>query len=419
MNLPLKAILKRRGHFNELKPPIKIYDWERDLVFTALKRGHVVDEILYTRAGGTLMADAEGIYHGFTDDQPAITNLGMKISPEVINRAVGVVDAGGSIPAGWVYSGFDLLEVLQHGVEDGLEYIEIRAICDNIAGAETVYPTISTPTITVLQGDNWTGHCYYKHLSGAFLNNELRSQMKIVGASGTVNPSKAMPSELNNRIRLIQTAEITETYPNTLDYSFFKVDLPIGESFDVTFRLYAPQLEIGSYANDPVVTGAGITGASAAITASDDISEFKLTQLSLYTEFNLLSFGEIQGSRILQISGGNVNNQISFRRLDGSDNIAYFDIHQNGENNVFYDHIPISTGNLKILLTISETQIKIFINGVLAGIHGLFRPCRDIDLTQINFGSSFTYPDQIIANFKKSVLYDIALDDAICVELTS
>ncbi|PCI86615.1 MAG: hypothetical protein COB24_08775 [Hyphomicrobiales bacterium] len=413
------------------------FDFPRDIVADAAGKGHIVDELDYTRASETLMVDASGVYHTFPPNAVAQTNLGMKVSPVITNlipstglqgAVVGEVTNGGvgRLPTGWGYQAnwVDQVFVVAIGSENGLPTIDIRIVLTAVGDTKYPYIYMGHPTVGAA-GEAYTASLYRKTIGDKPDVSNGSSVPLQVAESSTIDGSishsviQSFNDETDELTRYDTTYTLTKTGDiEQLIRSFYATVLD-GESIDTTIRFAAPQLEIGSYANDPVMTGEGVTGTSAAINVSDDISEFKLTQLSLYTEFNLLSFGEIQGSIILEFSGAN-SNLISFRRLDASDNIAYIDVEQNAEFSFFPTHIPISTGNLKTLLTISDGKVKIFINGVLAGTQLLPRLSRDTDYAQINFGSSHhNNAEQIIANFKKSVLYGIALDDAICVELTT
>ncbi|MGL1921994.1 MAG: hypothetical protein OCD03_13300 [Hyphomicrobiales bacterium] len=380
------VLRRRRRRGNTLAPnQLVSYKFANDNIIRADGGGNVAQELNYTRASETLMLNTSGVYVSFPANTPALTGLGMKVSPSVLNMikstdmggaAVGVVGAGGSLPTGWSYLSFNLVEVIGIGIEDGLPCLEIRAIYNNSSSGSSKSVSIRAPSASVGSGETWTASTFFKLVSGSFVNDELKTQLKISGNGGTSYESFSAAYVDGTRQRLVQTEVIGEANPVNVEYRLFNCNVPSGELLDVTFKLYAPQLELGSRASDPVTTPSGATGTSAAITVYDDTSGYDLTNGSYLIEFDWLADG--------------------------------------GE--IFGGEIAPNIGLNKACLSWTGAALKIFLNGALAATTTL--AAADMNLNELYFGNDGIV-QQVSMNVISASLFDIAFDDAKLAEVTA
>ncbi|MGL1919987.1 MAG: hypothetical protein OCD03_03070 [Hyphomicrobiales bacterium] len=384
--MDLMMTRRRRRSGNTLAPnQLLLANFESNNVTTADASGTVAQMINFSRASQTLMQTQAGNYLNFASNQPAITNKGLKISPSVTNKVksssmsgavIGMVGSGGSLPTGWSHLSFNSVEIISIGIEDGLPCLEIRAIYDNTASGSAKSVSIRAPSASVGSGETWVASTFYKLVSGTFVNNEIKTQLKISGNGGTSYKSYSQPYIADTRQRLVQTELIDQSDPVNVEYRLFNCNAPAGQILDVTFKLYAPQLEIGTYANDPVTTPSGATGVSAATTAYSDISSYNLANGSHFLEFDWLANGG-------EIFGGEISPTI---------------------------------GRNKACLSWVGSTLKIFLNGSLAATTTL--TTANMNLNELYYGNDGIV-QQVTMNAINAALYDTAFDDAKCVEMTT
>lgn len=426
MNILPPSLIKERSLL--ASGAVLICNFTSDRVASADGAGHIIDELDYTRASETLMADAAGGHHIFAANDVAQTNLGMKVSPAVINllhntglegASLGVLGATGSLPTGWFANLFAAVEVLGIGTENGLPFIEVHLVCDNTGGAGNLYPYIqANQIIGDLNGNTYTFSSYLKRVAGSFSAALNVTQVSVGGAEGTSYPAGYRADNVDEIERFITTFTITKTNTITLRPRFFLQVVTPGELLDVTIRLYAPQLELGSYPNDPVITDEDVTGVSDAITVFDDVSEFDLSEFTIYAEFKLNDYGEDSYPSFISLIGDADNVFTLFSESNNIRNKLYSKI---GGVNVWSNAFsPIVVGGItKICLTGIGNEIKYYKDGLFVGNITLSNPLASSTFNRLYFGCDYNGNRHLITEFKKSIIFDTALTDAQCMEMTS
>ncbi|PCI88201.1 MAG: hypothetical protein COB24_03670 [Hyphomicrobiales bacterium] len=285
---------KRRLNLGFSNQEVEVYDFVRDRIACTTSFGHIIDQLNYTRASDTLMADANGIYYTFPANVAAQTNLGMKVSPAITNlipntglqgAVVGEVtnDGVGRLPSGWGYQAdwVDQVFVVFLGSENGLPTIDIRIVLTADGGSEYPYIHMGFTAVGV-SGETHTASLYRKTIgdkpdvsTGSNVPLQVSESSSI---DGSVSHSviQMFDNETTELSRYIITYTLTKTGEiEQLIRSFYATVLD-GESIDMTIRFAAPQIEIGSYAHDPVITEEAVTGVSDAVVVYDDISDLAL-----------------------------------------------------------------------------------------------------------------------------------------------
>lgn len=428
---------KRRHDLDFSNQEIDVYDFERDRVVSKMDFGHIIDLTSYTRASITLMADANGIYHTFPTNEVAQTNVGMKVNPAVTNYivssgmdgvVVGEVTNGGigHLPTGWDFSTFDTLEVLEIGIENGLPFIELHGIRNNVSGG-LEYPSIHFGTISApSNGQEWNYSAFVKKVAGEWApatSNVVLGVRQNSSGGDVFSPSATRVDDIIEITRFKTSWVNTADDPMTMTaWIYFAPNLNPSESVDITLRIYAPQLEIGLYANDPVVTQEGVTGVSDAITVYDDVSEFDLSVGSLYLELEYLKQYEKEPhsndyGRFFSLTDGIYGFELFTEPPANGDAVRLLTTF--GGASVQTGTFSMPLGHYKIMVVWSLTDIKLFMNGALVGSVALAQSFTSTDFEKLYIGGDRVGNRQPTAIYKQAILYDQILSHAQCVELTS
>lgn len=375
---------KRRQDLNFPQEAVRMYDIIRDRVVSKTNFGHIDDQLNYNCSSGLLMSDLQTNYHSFAPNKTAVTNTGMAIQPVVTNEVIssgmqGAIagevtnNGGGRLPTGWTQSSCDQLEVLNLGEEAGLPFIDLHVVANN-AGPTTKYPSVRCPSMDLNVISIYTASCFYKKLEGNWHGSSDVGQIVITDNQGKRYLALSRQNEVTKKTRLINN-DIAITENSSVSFRLVLFNLSAGNSIDLTVRIYAPQLELGSYASAPVITGENISGTSTAVLLYDDVSGLNLTNGAFFIDFDWLA--------------------------------------DNG--NIFGGEITPSMGQNKVCLSWQDTTLKIFLNGALEANTTLI--AADMNLNELYFGNN-GFDEQVNMTVKKAMLYDISLSDIHCTELT-
>ncbi|MBL1422639.1 MAG: hypothetical protein COC24_019200 [Alphaproteobacteria bacterium] len=410
---------KRRHDLDFFNHGVRIYDFERDRIASKTDFGHIADQLTYTRGSDMLMANAQGEYHNFVADDVAQTNLGMKVGPQVTNHiisagmqgaSVGVLGAAGSLPTGWTYNAAGgQFEILAVGVERGLPYFEVKYSIAN--GGSVAQPYIqSANAVVVDNGEDWAFSNHYKKVAGQWPAHASVAQLDIYGADGTDNPAANRLDDMTEFSRVVQIENIARSNPVTCDVNPLYLVVAANEIVDLTLRIYTPQFEFGTFANDPIVTAENATGSCAEIYAESDISALGLDAGGILVEFNLHNFDT--GDRLLSFSGGTKGLNV----YCNSTNSVQMKCSYGG--NVYSSTTALNVGDNKLMVTWSGDEFKLFLNGTLRITKNASRVLTAADFEEVTFGAAFGGSLFTNATFKKAVIFNETLTDAECMEWT-
>lgn len=393
-------------------------DFPRDSVRTADSVGQIDEDMSHTRASELLVPGANGNFQAFAANKAGLTNFGMTVQPEVINEikssgmggaAVGVLGAGGSLPNGWNAFYCDV-EVMALGEEYGLPFMELHVTYTNNSGG-IEHPRLYMPSVAANTGEDWTYSAFFKQTDGAFMNNVADGFFGVVelGSDGSAYYGQDRTGQIAEFMRYKVSFTTVKTATNLSPRVYFS-SLADGESLDVTFRIYAPQLELGLYANNPVPTGLDVNGYSAGVNCYKDVSDYDMSVWSVYYEMDVKDFSRGSWNRFVELGDGGAN-IVRILRDDVSSDWK-FQSKQDGEAGFLSAATSIQMGFSKNMITCSNTQIKFFVNGVLNAAFNLARPYTADEISRINFGSSYSGGGQPNINFMNSIIYGVEKTEA-------
>lgn len=183
------------------------------------------------------------------------------------------------------------------------------------------------------------------------------------------------------------------------------------------FIITGIQLEAGANATSYIPTG-----ASAVTRNADVISKTGISDLIGQTEGTLFAnFSQNLGSRILALRSNNSQNRIALR-ITSSTNLGVEVVSQ---GSVIYSNsanVSLTSNTFfKILVTYTNTKIKMFVNGLLVLESGVvnFSPNEMLSIlalgiSELNFSTS-----SLNGSIKEAVVFKKALTDDQCINLTT
>lgn len=209
-----------------------------------------------------------GGWQSFNANSPVITDLGLQTVPTRTNvvrnnsmsgAVAGVLGSGGALPTNWghaggTYSGLTAT-VGSTGTENGLPYVDIRY---NGTTTNTAFELIfeGAGVVAASAGQTWTASHFVRMVGGTTANIVgIWSQVDGIGGTPSAGlgtsalPTSAMFRQTSGAFSLGTGA--------TSVRSGMVVSLTSGAAVDITFRVYAPQLEQASFASAPILTTSG------------------------------------------------------------------------------------------------------------------------------------------------------------------
>lgn len=166
------------------------------------------------------------------------------------------VKEAGTLPTYWgVTAGSSTLgyTVSSTGTENGVPYVDIR-----VAGltASTAYSITFDSAISGTKSESWATSLWVKLQSGS-LTNVTSVSLELSPSTGTLITGTATPTGTLARKNKVGTLSATATLTPQLTLAFSS-----GVAIDATFRLGAPQAEIGAAATTTILAPAGAPAAT-------------------------------------------------------------------------------------------------------------------------------------------------------------
>jgi hypothetical protein len=178
---------------------------------------------------------------------------------EATGATVGVIGSGGVMPTNWAAgtgasSNGISSEIIGTGVENGLAYIDIKVSGTPTATSTANFFTDATNQIAASSGQTWSGSAYVKRQSGSLTSAtvvvilETRNSSNVFVADGTSQTITPTNAALNTQ-RVTMSDALSDASVAFVNL-FIRVNYTNGNPIDLTLRIAAPQLEIGSTATD-------------------------------------------------------------------------------------------------------------------------------------------------------------------------
>lgn len=297
--------------------------------------------ITFTRASKGTRFDAEGVLQDmainaprFDHDPSTLEQLGMIVEDtstnSIPNNTMVGAAAPGTLPNGWVATNTQGLtrEVVGTGVEDGIEYIDIRlfGVASSAAAIGIAQPLGST-TAPAVTGQRWIGSAFIRAVAGSFAGvtsvaivlEDLRADGSSAGGAPVSVASDAV-SLRTGRVAVGRT--LVSSVTAFVGMKFVLTHPGAGEAIDLTIRIGLPQLELSNFATSVIKTvdaGAVVRAADVATVTGANFSAFWNPAEGTLNAVGL-SFSATTGLTpcLAAASDGTVGNVVSLARINST-----------------------------------------------------------------------------------------------------
>lgn len=282
------------------------------------------------RAGPAQAQDAAGTFQMAGADTPRFAGRAQWLmveeartnvlrNPHCEGATPGVLGGGGALPSFWGFDGTaPSTTVLGAGTEDGLPYVDLR-----FSGSSTFALRFEASTrVAAMAGQNWVASLFLRHLAGSMANLTLQNSLSVSAApTGQFLNQSYEPLEATGAALGWQRSAAAWTLPGSGNcFVNSRLRLQAAGAFNVTLRLAAPQLELGTVATSPIPP---VAGAQSPATRSADMPAWSppggfgpsgtvVLQARLPAA---APFGTIQG--LLQLDDGGDANRLTIRNTSG------------------------------------------------------------------------------------------------------
>jgi hypothetical protein len=284
-------------------------------------------DITFTRTGTATFFDSSGVLTTSTANTPrfdhdpvTLASKGLLIEEgrtnSLPNSQMSGVSAGtpGTNPSAWNLSGSTsgLTRTLGTGTTLGFNYIDVTFIGTVTGGPLTLSfdPQIAAtgaPAASI--GQTWTGSVYLALINGSIPVSAINVNLTERDSSNVILASTALlvPSATSSLQRFAVTKTLNQSTVAKVTLDVRVQNIPTSTVVNLTLRIAAPQLELGSFATSyiPTTTAAVTRGADVGVVTP--ISSFvnQSGEESLFSEFSAYGLGS-NTPRIVQLDQGAV-----------------------------------------------------------------------------------------------------------------
>jgi hypothetical protein len=255
----------------------------------------------------------------------------------------GASTSPSTLPTNWAIAGGGLTgTVVGVGTENGLPYIDVQFSGTAISTSSQIRFE-SLTQIVASNGQTWTSSFWIKEIAAPTPANSLANTMQERDSLGvnlaTTTQTITISSTLTRNIFTRTNTNASTARINNAINAF----VTIGNAYDFTIRIAAPQLELGAYATTWIDT----TNAAATRLADS------FTRNNIYT------------NGLISASGGTwyveLRNNVAYTR-DASNNTVWIGDTNNGTSNslVLRSDTTTSAIRLQIIKFIAGTQVSLF-----------------------------------------------------------
>lgn len=326
-----------------------------------------------------------------------------------------VAGSPGTLPTNWTVTNGGLTQTITGvGTENGLPYIEVR-FNGTATGAIAQIRHDAVNQITAANGQVWSYTFYAKVIS---------QPSPPVTYSQVIFERTSAGSLIKSGSQLITpTANLQRfTFTRTLDGGatvgavdpVFYCTLTIGQTYDFTIRIAAPQMELGAFATTWVpTTTAAVTRLADTASKTGVASLIGQTEGTIYAEVN---FNKNTSGIIFAINDGTATNRIYIQFITSTALIA--NIRVAGVNLNFIatiPTIPATGGTYKVALAYRQNDYVFSLNGT----NYISTDTRAVPATsRIDVGQS-TGAGQLEGGVTQAILYPTRLDNATLAQMTT
>ena len=321
-----------------------------------------------------------------------------------------VAGSPGTLPTNWTRQNSSGLTqtVVGVGVENGLQYVDIN-LSGIATAANDAYSYDNSIVASISQ--TWTNSWYFKLVTST--PNLVRLAMQEFNGSTFLNVVTQDITPTTSLARYAQTKTLVGTGVNNVRAMIY-VNFVIGQSYNTTIRIAAPQMELGAFATTFIpTTTAAVTRLGDSASKTGVSSLIGQTEGTLFLDFvnrNYLNTGLLTQ---FTISGGDATNRcrifIENGLLQSVVRVAGVDVA------AFSSGAPTANAQFKVALAYKQNDFVMYVNGTQIGTDtsGNVPACSRIGFDN---GGGFIGNDQYI---NQAALFTTRLTNAQMAQLTT
>lgn len=284
-----------------------------------------------------------------------------------VGASFGVVGSGGSLPTNLSFSSSSsqmTVTIAEVGVEDGRPFIELRL--QSGSAPSTLALRFETSTgVPASAGQVWTAQNGVRLVGGSLSGvGVCYPQIETFGGAGSKNGDAVT---LSSQLQTLITTHTTPASCTNLR-SLLVFLMTAGASVDFTVRVYAPQLEQGSFPTPYIpTTSAAATRTAAVLSLAGLVPP---TALTLFVEVDFDRSSGPANEYIAALSDGTANNRISLFRQLAAPNLQSRVVVGGAAANPTTQSDVLGAGRRKIAIAVSAGRAMTAVNGALAAAAG-------------------------------------------------
>jgi hypothetical protein len=322
-----------------------------------------------TNSAGTIVDVATGVprIHYRNADGSLSSTGRLLLEPQRTNSIrnstmVGAV-AGtpGTLPTNWANVNAGLTRtVVGVGTENGLPYVDVRF--NGTASATNLSLRFEGNTqVAASNGQTWTNATYIKRVAGDVLTGVLGFSLRDSGGGSIANvTSNITLSQTLQRFSVTQTISAPTT---AFIIPLFDFNVNIGQTYDFTIRIAAPQMELGANASTYIPTATtAVTRVPEAAFKSSVSNLIGQTEGTFYID---LQFSNLSSRAIFSVDTGSTTNFIASTAT--ATGLVRLIVASAGVSTTLITTSAVSVGSHKIAFAYKAGQFAIYIDGVQAG----------------------------------------------------
>jgi hypothetical protein len=203
-------------------------------------------------------------------------------NPRAEGAVPGILGGSGVLPTYWSDASSSAprnVEVLGTGISLGASYIDLRLSGTQSSGAQITIGFEGTTAVAAASGQVWTASCLMQKLAGSTPKTTVRMHILERTAAGgsLVDSGATFDVEDGNPARITHTRTLTGG-TTAFIFSGLRIVPTTDVPYDVTYRLWLPQMEQALFASTPILPA---TGAPIASTRGADLASALLASLGI------------------------------------------------------------------------------------------------------------------------------------------
>jgi hypothetical protein len=274
-----------------------------------------------------------------------------------------VAGSPGTLPTNWANVNAGLTRtVVGVGTENGLPYVDVRF--NGTASATNLSLRFEGNTqVAASNGQTWTNATYIKRVAGDVLTGVLGFSLRDSGGGSIANvTSNITLSQTLQRFSVTQTISAPTT---AFIIPLFDFNVNIGQTYDFTIRIAAPQMELGAYATTFIPTTTAAVTRIADVASKTGISSLIGSVAGtafIDTEFSDTPSSSVNNDILALLNASNVSLGVYSLFIEGSTgNLRIFFLPGNTA-------ITMKSGNnrnqrLKIAFAYANADFVCYVNG--------------------------------------------------------